>query len=235
MNKFVKIALAVALAAVMCVSAVADTAVPSIAQKTDISLVSYIVYDSNGNEVGDDSTMGSIVVTPYAERATLSADKQADIEAAYSQILGADTLTELVSHLPEDTVALYLFDISAYDEAADQLNAGGTADVTLECDLGNYSEVIVLHNYEGSHWEEKDSTVLSSTQVQTTINSCSPYVVAVTNTVTVTEAVEGGIVDNGVDVSGVASSSTMPYVLGGVACIVVAGALLIVANKKKVK
>ncbi|MCD8006178.1 MAG: hypothetical protein LUF29_04290 [Oscillospiraceae bacterium] len=233
MNKFVKIALAVALAAVMCVSAVADAVVPSIAQKTDISLDSYTVYDSNGTEVGDDSTMGSIVVTPYAERINLSTDKLEDIEAAFEQLYGLSDLTELLSHLPEDTVALYLFDISAYDEAAAYISAGGTADVVLECDLGNYSEVIVLHNYEDDKWEEKDSEVLSSTKVMTTINSCSPYVIAVTNTVTVTESVEGGIVDNSVDVSGVASSSTMPYVFGGVACILIAGVLLVVANRKK--
>ncbi|MCD7783980.1 MAG: hypothetical protein LUH18_00085 [Oscillospiraceae bacterium] len=233
MTKFTKIVLAIALAAVMCVSAVADTAVPSIAQKTDIELVEYTVYDSEEVEVGDSSTIGSIIVTPYAERTNLSADKQKDIEDAYDQILDVDTLTELLSHLPEDTIALYLFDISAYDEAADNLNAGGTARVVLECDLGDYSSVVVLHNYEDDLWREEPSEVISNTQVAVTISSASPYVIAVTNSVVVNEPVEGTVLDSGVDVTGTASTSTMPYVLGGVACIVIAGVLLIVANRKK--
>ncbi len=235
MNKFMKVVLAVALAAVMCVTAVADAAVPSIAQKSQPTLVSYTVYDSTGTVVGDSTSVGSIVVTPYSERYDLSTEKREAVEAALEQLLGLDSLTELLSHLPEDTVALYLFDISAYDEAAAYIEAGGTADVILDCDLGGYSTVVVLHNYEDDLWEQKSCTILSDTQVEVTINSCSPYAVAVTNSVVVDEPVEGSALDSGIDVSGTSASttSTMPYVLGGVACIVIAGVLLIAANRKK--
>ncbi|MCD8107754.1 MAG: hypothetical protein LUE20_07310 [Oscillospiraceae bacterium] len=235
MNKFMKIALAVVLAAVMCVSAVADAAVPSIAQKAQPTLVDYTVYDADGNEV---SVTGSIVVTPYLLRSNLSTEKIDDIEAAYEQLIGISDLTDLLSQVPDGTVALYLFDISAYDEAATYINAGGHAIVTLECDLGDAQTVVVLHNYEDDLWEIKDSTVISSTQVQVTIDSCSPYVVAVSDdsSVVIDEPVEGTVIDSGVDVSGTASSvSTMPYVVGGVACILIAGALLIVANRRKEK
>ncbi|MCD7823541.1 MAG: hypothetical protein LUG86_05935 [Oscillospiraceae bacterium] len=232
MNKFVRIALAVALAAVMCVSAVADAVVPSIAQKSDINLVSFTCYDADGNPV---TVTGTIIATPYLDRANLSTDKLEDIEAAYSQLLGIDNLTDLLNHLPDDTVALYLFDISAYDEAAAVLAGGGTAELILECDLGDATSVMVLHNYEDDLWREEPSEVLSKTQVKVTISSASPYVVAVSDGVYITEPVEGTVIDNGIDVSGVATTSTMPYVIGGVSCIVIAGVLLIVANRKNVK
>ncbi len=246
MNKFVRIALAVMLAAIMCVSAVAD--VPSVTQGADVStgtyvtvdeegneveIVGYTVYDADGNEV---SVAGAIVVTPYLNRADLTTEKREDIEAAYAQLLGIEDLSDLLDQLPEGTVALYLFDISAYDEAAEYLNAGGSADVILECDLGDASTVVVLHNYEDNLWRQEPSEVISSNQVKVTITSTSPYVVAVSDGIYITEPVEGSIFSNsGVDVAtATTTSSAMPYVIGGVACIVIAGVLLIVANKKKV-
>ncbi len=235
MNKFLKVALAVALAAVMCVSAVADTAVPSIQQKTAPEVTESTATDSDGNEVAVDT--GDIVVTSYEDKDTLAEEDKTSLEEAYEQILNSESLAELEASIPEDHTAAYLFDINVTGDAKAVLDAGGSITVTLEVELGGASDVKVLHNYSGSSWREEPSSVVGTNKVQVTFSTTSPFVITVSNdsSIVVDEPVEGTVIDNGVDVSGVASSSTMPYVIGGVACIVVAGVLLVAANKKKVK
>ncbi len=235
MNKLLKVALAVALAVVMCVSAVADTAVPSIQQKEAPEVSSATATDAEGNEVAVDT--GDIIVTPYSEKDTLDAEDEEALTSAYEQILEAEFLAELEASIPEGHVAAYLFDISVTGDAAEILAAGGSVTVTLEVELGNASEVKVLHNYSGSSWREEPSSVVDTNKVQVTFSTTSPFVITVSSdsTILVSDPVEGGVGDTGVDVSGVASSSTMPYVVGGIACIVIAGVLLVAANKNKVK
>ncbi|MCD7889987.1 MAG: hypothetical protein LUG23_08780 [Oscillospiraceae bacterium] len=243
MNKFMKIALAVALAAVMCVSAVADTAVPSIQQKAAPEVSTATATDADGNEVTIDAA--EVVVTAFSDADSLDADAQEALTSAYEQILESESLEELVATIPEghtaaylfDHTAAYLFDISVTGDAAAVLAAGGSVTVTMEVNLGGASEVAVLHNYSGSNWREEPSEVVGTNKLQVTFTSTSPFVITVSSdsTILVSDPAEGVVGDTGVDVSGATTSSAMPYVVGGVACIVVAGVLLIVANKKKVK
>ncbi len=236
MNKFVKIALAVVLSVVMCVSAVADTAVPSIQQKAAPEVSTATATTADGEEVSVDAS--EIVVTPYSEKDTLDADSESALEDAYEQILSADSLAELESSIPDGHTAAYLFDITVTGDAKAVLDAGGSITVTLEANLGGASEVKVLHNYSGSSWREEPSEVVGDNKVQVTFSSTSPFVITVSSdsTILVSNPAESGVGDSGVDVAGTTSSSTtLPYVIGGVACIVVAGVLLVAANKKKVK
>lgn len=235
MNKFMKIALAVALAAVMCVSAVADTAVPSIQQKAAPKVSTATATDADGNEVTIDAA--EVTVTAFSDADSLDADTQEALTSAYEQILESESLEELVATIPEGHTAAYLFDISVTGDAAAVLAAGGAVTVTMEVNLGGASEVAVLHNYSGNEWREEPSEVVGTNKLQVTFSSTSPFVITVSSdsTILVSDPVEGVVGDTGVDVSGATASSAMPYVVGGVACIVVAGVLLIVANKKKVK
>ncbi|MCD7805177.1 MAG: hypothetical protein LUH03_08565 [Oscillospiraceae bacterium] len=235
MNKFMKIALAVALAAVMCVSAVADTAVPSIQQKAAPEVSTATATDADGNEVTIDAA--EITVTAFSDADSLDADTQEALTSAYEQILESESLEELVATIPEGHTAAYLFDISVTGDAAAVLAAGGAVTVTMEVNLGGASEVAVLHNYSGNEWREEPSEVVGTNKLQVTFSSTSPFVITVSSdsTILVSDPAEGVVGDTGVDVSGATASSAMPYVVGGVACIVVAGVLLIVANKKKVK
>ncbi|MCC8196393.1 MAG: hypothetical protein LIO49_06270 [Ruminococcus sp.] len=235
MNKFMKIALAVALAAVMCVSAVADTAVPSIQQKAAPEVSTATATDADGNEVTIDAA--EVVVTAFSDADSLDADTQEALTSAYEQILESESLEELVATIPEGHTAAYLFDISVTGDAAAVLAAGGAVTVTMEVNLGGASEVAVLHNYSGNEWREEPSEVVGTNKLQVTFTSTSPFVITVSSdsTILVSDPAEGVVGDTGVDVSGATTSSAMPYVVGGVACIVVAGVLLIVANKKKVK
>lgn len=235
MNKFMKIVLAVALAAVMCVSAVADTAVPSIQQKAAPEVSTATATDADGNEVTIDAA--EVVVTAFSDADSLDADAQEALTSAYEQILESESLEELVATIPEGHTAAYLFDISVTGDAAAVLAAGGSVTVTMEVNLGGASEVAVLHNYSGSNWREEPSEVVGTNKLQVTFTSTSPFVITVSSdsTILVSDPAEGVVGDTGVDVSGATTSSAMPYVVGGVACIVVAGVLLIVANKKKVK
>ncbi|MCD7733355.1 MAG: hypothetical protein LUH56_07965 [Oscillospiraceae bacterium] len=235
MNKFMKIALAVALAAVMCVSAVADTAVPSIQQKAAPEVSTATATDADGNEVTIDAA--EVVVTAFSDADSLDADTQEALTSAYEQILESESLEELVATIPEGHTAAYLFDISVTGDAAAVLAAGGSVTVTMEVNLGGASEVAVLHNYSGNEWREEPSEVVGTNKLQVTFSSTSPFVITVSSdsTILVSNPAEGVVGDTGVDVSGATASSAMPYVVGGVACIVVAGVLLIVANKKKVK
>lgn len=225
--------------AVVATSVDSSVVVPSIEQKAAPTVVeeSVTATDENGEEVEIDA--GDIIVTPYSEKDTLSAEDKENIDAAYEQILGTESLAELHENMDDDDTAAYLFDINVTGEAQEILDRGGSVTVEMDVNLGGASKVKVLHNYESTHWREEPSEVVAENRLKITFTSHSPFIITVSSdsTILVTEPVEGTLGDSTVDTftSSTTTSSTMPLIVGGVACILVAGVLLVVANRKKTK
>ncbi len=155
-------------------------------------VASVAVYDADGNEVAlTDSNW--VDVTAYSDKDTLDEESAAQMDSARDQVNSVSSLSELNSAASDDQTAVLLIDISADDETLAYLAAGGTLKVVIEYDTTGLSDVIVLHNPEGTIWNVVPSSVVDNGIEVTVTGSLSPFLVAAvvdTNVVNIDEPKE---------------------------------------------
>jgi len=109
------------------------------------------------------SDTARIKLTPYADRDTLSAEKKALIEKAYSAIPGIPA---------SKGVAAELFDLSLIGEK----DAGQTIQVTLKGD--SIKKFAAFMHFNGTAWEEVAATA-SGDELTAALSDFSPYLILV--------------------------------------------------------
>ena len=131
----------------------------------------------------DENFKGEIVVTPYASRNNLAAEKLDEIQGAFSGITSAADLTAVSAGLrtiaanrniaPANLAVSDLFDLSEYNDDGYQRN--GTVTVTLKS--SSFRNFVALLHYVNSQWEIVENARLGADGETLTFihfsNSCS--------------------------------------------------------------
>lgn len=137
----------------------------------------------------DDECVSKLEIVAYADRDQLSEEVRANLEAAYTQIIGVQYLDQLNSEVAElaekagvsvDSLAVTdMFDISATD-CADHEDHGKFS-ITLEPTLlKNF--VCLLHYYDGKWNIVEDAKVTGSgTRLEFTESEFSPFAIVVSS------------------------------------------------------
>ncbi len=126
-----------------------------------------------------------LIITPYADRHTLSDEKKAEIEKAYDMIVKTEDLTtfnddfaKLVSdkNIPSDNLAVSdLFDVSYY--SCEQHSDHGAFKITLKAEtLEGF--VALLHMRDGE-WVLVDNAVADGDLLTFTVTDLSPFAIVV--------------------------------------------------------
>ncbi len=135
----------------------------------------------------DENFKGEIVVTPYASRNNLAAEKLDEIQGAFSGITSAADLTAVSAGLrtiaanrniaPANLAVSDLFDLSEYNDDGYQRN--GTVTVTLKS--SSFRNFVALLHYVNSQWEIVENARLGADgeTLTFTVDSFSPFAVVV--------------------------------------------------------
>lgn len=245
-NRIIALVLAVLL---LSVTAYAEKFTPSVEQKGAPEIVAVndksgnevcaVIVDANGNEVAG-VPVGELVITPVADAEKASEEIHQMLDKAYQQITEADTLTALVSNIPEilkemkwdipaeALVVRDLFDVTVTGEYQEMLKQeGNTITVRFKMALPTEEQMLVLHNFESDKWEAIYGETVQHHEngdVSVTFNSLSPVAFAVENSAY--KAPEAPA----------ESSSNNGLLIGGIvvlAVVVVVVAVVVTKNKKK--
>jgi phage-related tail fiber protein len=218
MKKFVSIALALVLALSLAVVAFAAPGafIESPSKKSAPTLVEF--------KVGSANCTAKIVITGYADRATLADDVRAALEAAYATIKGTKDVTTLNADLASlaaskniKTTSLAvseLFDISVADCAAHADHKGMQITISPESVVGF---VGILH-YENGAWTFVSGAAVDGENVKFTVDTLSPFAIVVN-----TEELENPN----------ATGDTLTYVLIAVAVLSAAGLVIVAVSSKR--
>lgn len=108
---------------------------------TDAWEVKLISAEMNGEDV-----TSRIIITPYKDRDTLSAEKKAALEAAYEELLNG------IPNVTGDYKIGALFDISYEGEIPE----GTTVKVKLELNYGDYIAAGIYKDVVGDKWDNTE-------------------------------------------------------------------------------
>lgn len=179
MKKILIFILAAVMLATMSVTAFAEPGSFVISPSKNKAPV--IIEISNGSH----ECTAKLVITPYADRATLNDEKRTAIEGAYDQIVETDDLTTFNAsfakyvkdngYVAEDLAVSDLFDVSYY--ACDLHNEHGAFTITLQADtLSGFVGLLHLHNGE---WQYIDNAKVDGDMVTFTVDDLSPFAIVV--------------------------------------------------------
>ncbi|MBR2867888.1 MAG: hypothetical protein IKB88_02325 [Clostridia bacterium] len=139
-------------------------------------------------EYGEDSCEPEIVITSYAERHKLSAEKRAALEKAYDEIAANKNLSNLSSKLISIATALGakttdlavsdLYDISAYHKDGHEYCGSVTITISAET-LKNFAAL--LHRHGNKDWEVVENAVVNKAENELTftVDDLSPFAIVV--------------------------------------------------------
>lgn len=159
----------------------------------------------------DGAALQSVIITPFANRATLDAESKAEIEAAYNVIAGTNDASTLAEGLEGDDLAVSdLFDVQV-------IGATGAVTIVLKSDVAK-GFVALLH-YNGQSFDVVEGAKADGENITFTIDDFSPYAIVVD---TSTVAPQTG------------ENNTATLVFAGIAAVAACGIVVLLAMKKKV-
>lgn len=139
-----------------------------------------------GNNTSPDCD-GYIVVTPYADRATLNAEKLAAIEKAYEDIVAAEDLTDFnakllslvdAKEIPHENLAVSdLFDVSYY--GCDKHDDHADFNIKLKCDKGVLEGFVGLLHFTGGKWVLVEDAKVEADILSFKAKDLSPFAIVV--------------------------------------------------------
>ena len=139
-------------------------------------------------EASSDDCTAVLIVTPYAERNTLTVDEKTQIESAYNEVVSSKDLTNLCEEMDniasskkiagKDLAVSDLFDIRMEGCDVDH-DQHGAFKITLTVDaLSNF--VCLLHRNADGSWEViKDAKVVDGDSLSFVADDFSPFAIVV--------------------------------------------------------
>lgn len=133
----------------------------------------------------EDNCNYDLTITPYEERADLSAEAKQEIEKAYEDVKANDDLTKMVADLTKvaeekkiegkNLAVSQLFDISEEECVAHADH--GTVTIHLNADLKNF--VALLHKTDAGWVVVKSAQVVDAETIKFSVDELSPFAIVV--------------------------------------------------------
>ena len=176
MKKFVSVAMILVLVLSCSISALAAPA-----GFTKSPAVDSVKVESFDNET--ESCVATVEVTPYAEKAELAAEKAAELEAAYKEIVGNEAAytKALEGIATAKKIALNrlavsdLFDATTAQDAGHEEHGAFTVTVTAN----NLDKFVALLHRENGAWKTVENATVKGNQLTFTVDSFSPFAIVV--------------------------------------------------------
>lgn len=229
MKKFIVISAAVILTMMLCISSFAAPSgfVESPTGKSPV-LVSYENSDSN--------CKAYLVVTPYADRNTLSDEKKGEIETAYNNIVdgNADYTAALEAlsaklGIPVSRLAVSeLFDVSYYEDGGHTEH--GTFTITVNAkSLANFAGLLCYNN---GQWTVVDGSFANGNDLTFSSTELGQFAIVLDTGDVAAETTQPG---NSTNTPATGDSNTALWIWGSVAVVALVAIVIICVKSKKVK